>query len=81
MISTRSRGPEAARAAPALSLLLLLPLLLLAGAGCASRPAPAPVSRSRPTPPRVLLPWQMPQEAYGSQRLYRVSYSGPEGEG
>lgn len=57
--------------------LLLLPLL---AAGCASKPAPAPVS-SRPTPPRVLLPWQMPQEAYGSQRLYRVSYSGPEGEG
>jgi hypothetical protein len=23
----------------------------------------------------------MPQEAYGSQRLYRVTYSGPEGEG
>src|SRR6476659_11516463 len=74
--STRSCGPEAAWAAPALGLLLLL---LLAAAGCATKPASAPVSR--PTPPRVLLPWQMPQEAYGSQRLYRVSYSGPEGEG
>jgi len=28
-----------------------------------------------------LAPWQVPQGAYGSQRLYRVSYSGPEGEG
>jgi hypothetical protein len=27
------------------------------------------------------LPWQIPEAAYGSQRLYRVSYSGPEGEG
>jgi hypothetical protein len=26
-------------------------------------------------------PWQIPPEAFGSQRLYRVSYSGPEGEG
>ncbi|MFL6290810.1 MAG: hypothetical protein ACJ759_07940 [Thermoanaerobaculia bacterium] len=26
-------------------------------------------------------PWQIPAEAYGSQRLYRVNYSGPEGEG
>ncbi|HYN23291.1 MAG TPA: hypothetical protein VE078_20190 [Thermoanaerobaculia bacterium] len=26
-------------------------------------------------------PWQIPSEAFGSQRLYRVNYSGPEGEG
>src|SRR5258707_228425 len=71
VISTRSRGPETACAALALSLLL--------GAGCASRPVPPP--QSRPAPARSLLPWQMPQEAYGSQRLYRVSYSGPDGEG
>lgn len=25
--------------------------------------------------------WEIPQAVYGSQRLYRVSYSGPEGEG
>jgi hypothetical protein len=76
VISTRSLAPEAARAALKLCL-LLLPLV---AAGCASKPVPAPAV-SRPTPPRTLLPWQMPQEAYGSQRLYRVSYSGPEGEG
>ena len=29
----------------------------------------------------ALPPWQIPQAAYGSQRLFRVSYSGPEGEG
>lgn len=27
------------------------------------------------------MPWEIPQGAYGSQRLYRVSYAGPEGEG
>jgi hypothetical protein len=32
-------------------------------------------------PTRGAAPWQIPQAAYGSQRLYRVSYSGPEGEG
>ncbi len=26
-------------------------------------------------------PWSIPAEAFGSQRLYRVSYDGPEGEG
>ena len=25
--------------------------------------------------------WQIPSEAFGTQRLFRVSYSGPEGEG
>jgi hypothetical protein len=28
-----------------------------------------------------IAPWDIPQAAYGSQRLFRVSYSGPEGEG
>ncbi|MFL6231672.1 MAG: hypothetical protein ACJ76N_00910 [Thermoanaerobaculia bacterium] len=54
---------------------LLLVLLLLAG--CASAKTPAP----RPLPARGAAPWEIPQGAYGSQRLYRVSYSGPEGEG
>ncbi|HEX6900823.1 MAG TPA: hypothetical protein VF789_13945 [Thermoanaerobaculia bacterium] len=44
-------------------------------AGCAGGPSP------RPLPAAALEPWQIPQGAYGSQRLYRVSYSGPEGEG
>ncbi len=26
-------------------------------------------------------PWQIPPAAFGSQRLYRISYSGPRGEG
>lgn len=43
---------------------------------CAGQ-TPAP----KPLPAASLTPWQIPQGAYGSQRLYRVSYSGPEGEG
>jgi hypothetical protein len=44
-------------------------------AGCASAPPPKP--QTAPS----LAPWEIPQAAYGSQRLYRVNYSGPEGEG
>lgn len=52
--------------------LLLLALLLTACATTGPRPgAPADA-----TPP-----WRIPAEAFGSQRLYRVNYSGPEGEG
>jgi len=51
-----------------------VPLSIL-GAGCSGAPSP------RPLPAPTLAPWQIPQAAYGSQRLYRVSYSGPEGEG
>jgi hypothetical protein len=51
--------------------LLLLPFAL----ACAGGPSP------RPLPSPTLSPWEIPQGAYGSQRLYRVSYSGPEGEG
>jgi len=43
--------------------------------GCFLHRAPAPV------PTGGAEPWQIPEAAYGSQRLYRVSYSGPEGEG
>lgn len=44
-------------------------------AACSGSPAPA-------TPPAApLQPWQIPAEAWGSQRLYRVTYTGPEGEG
>jgi hypothetical protein len=50
-------------------------LLSVLTAGCAGGPSP------RPLPAASLSPWQIPQGAYGSQRLYRVSYSGPEGEG
>lgn len=36
-----------------------------------------------PAPPAALAvrPWQIPRSAWGTQRLYRVTYSGPEGEG
>ncbi|HYO12315.1 MAG TPA: hypothetical protein VE685_03855, partial [Thermoanaerobaculia bacterium] len=50
-------------------------LLLLLCSACAGGPSP------RPLPSASLLPWEIPQGAYGSQRLYRVGYSGPEGEG
>ncbi|HYG65811.1 MAG TPA: hypothetical protein VEL74_24740 [Thermoanaerobaculia bacterium] len=43
--------------------------------GCATGPSP------RPLPGVGIPPWEMPDGAYGSQRLYRVGYSGPEGEG
>lgn len=69
---TRS-GASWATSAAASSLLLSFLFL----AGCAGAGAPAP----RPLPATTLEPWQIPQGAYGSQRLYRVSYSGPEGEG
>lgn len=42
---------------------------------CAVVPAPATL------PAVALRPWQIPPAAYGSQRLYRVTYAGPEGEG
>lgn len=54
-----------------LLLALLLPLL----AACATTTGP------RPGPSSATPPWQIPAEAFGSQRLYRVNYSGPEGEG
>jgi hypothetical protein len=53
---------------------LALALLLTLG-GCLPRPGPSPV------PAGGVPAWQIPAAAYGSQRLYRVSYSGPEGEG
>jgi hypothetical protein len=44
-------------------------------AGCAGGPSP------RPLPDAGIPPWQIPDGAFGSQRLYRASYKGPEGEG
>lgn len=55
---------------------LALTALLFALGGCSL------LHRSpRPVPAGSSPPWQIPEAAYGSQRLYRVSYSGPEGEG
>lgn len=56
------------------SLLVLLLALALGGCSLLSR-SPSPVPAGEATA------WQIPRAAYGSQRLYRVSYSGPEGEG
>ena len=51
---------------------LALALLL---AACAGGPRPAAVGG------HGIPPWQIPPDALATQRLYRVSYSGPEGEG
>ena len=56
------------RAAAGLILLLLL-------AGCASG------NQLRPLAGAGDEPWQIPRAAYGLQRLYRVSFTSPEGEG
>ncbi len=53
------------------SLLFLLVFLT----ACSFHRAPSPL------PSGGAPPWQIPEAAYGSQRLYRVSYSGPQGEG
>ena len=57
----------------------LLPGLALAGvaaAACAGGPPPP-----RTVPAGGEPPWRVPAAAYGTQRLYRAGYSGPEGEG
>ena len=64
-----SRGP--ARDLLLAFLTILLPLVTACATGGGLRQSP-----SNTTPP-----WQIPAEAFGSQRLYRVNYSGPEGEG
>ena len=65
--------PRAGRPHGAAPTVILLTLLLT---GCAGGPAPRPLPA-----PSSTSAWEIPQAAYGSQRLYRVSYSGPEGEG
>lgn len=52
----------------------MVALTLLALAGCAGGPKPVAPGAGLPA-------WQVPPEALGTQRLYRISYSGPEGEG
>jgi hypothetical protein len=59
--------------------------ILLAAAVAACAPAARP--RTEPAVPPALSaapggsPWEIPAAALGTQRLYRVRYSGPEGEG
>jgi hypothetical protein len=62
------------------SQILCLTMLVVAGAfGCAGRRQPAAVP-PEPAAPESL-PWQLPPQALATQRLFRMSYSGPEGEG
>jgi hypothetical protein len=64
-------------------------LAAAAAAGCASAPPPgappAPPSAApaapAPAPAPATAPWEIPPELLASQRLYRVRYQGPEGEG
>lgn len=66
---TSARRP---RLRPTLPSSLLLGALL---ASCAGRPAPevaAPPSQA---------PWEIPAAALGTQRLFRVGFAGPQGEG
>lgn len=58
------------------ALLLLAAALLGALAGCAGRRA-APVAAADP----AVAPWEVPAAAFGTQRLFRVGYDGPDGGG
>jgi hypothetical protein len=89
---TGAARPARRRAAPAAVPAAALLAAALA-AGCASAPAPppvapppAPASVEEPAPPAAPAaaptpPWEIPPELLDRQRLYRVRYDGPEGEG
>jgi hypothetical protein len=58
--------------------------LLLLLAGCAGGPRPRPPGApggGAGSASDGAEPWQIPRSAYGLQRLYRVSFTSPEGEG
>jgi len=56
----------------------LLVLLLLAACGTGGT---ADVRSQAGHPGSITPAWKIPAEAFGTQRLFRVAYSGPEGEG
>ncbi|MEM7353244.1 MAG: hypothetical protein AAF657_20785 [Acidobacteriota bacterium] len=61
---------------PFVGSVLLLSTLLLSTVGCVSTTGGL-FTRPESSPEQ---PWQVPADAYPSQRLYRVKYQGPEGE-
>jgi len=63
-------------------------LVIASLAGCASAPVPAPAAPPASSPPSPAAAsgapasaWALPAGALGSQRLYRVSFDGPDGDG
>lgn len=59
-------------------------LLLVVLAACGSGPAaPGPATPATVTGPSrsAAAPWEIPSAAYPSQRLFRINYEGPEGDG
>lgn len=72
-----SRPGAAALAAPWLLATTLLATMLLA-AGCASAPAPAPAGAETPGRADLGAPWSLPAVELATQRLFRVSYDGPD---
>jgi hypothetical protein len=53
----------------------VLAALSALGAGCAAAPRPSPPLEAGEQP------WLLPPSAWGTQRLFRCSYRGPDGEG
>lgn len=92
MIRRSTAAERGAVPVHALAAGLIVAALALFAGGCASVPAPAPAPPAPPPPaaepppapapaPAVAQPWEIPPDRLGSQRLYRVRYDGPEGEG
>jgi len=69
-----SRGGESSPA-PA-RVVVALALVAALGGGCASTPRPARTSTATAT-----VPWELPSNVFGTQRLFQGSYQGPEGSG
>jgi hypothetical protein len=76
----RRRRPGRTQPAVAVAAACWAVALPAALAGCATaRPPVAPLSGLTASGPAAA--WRVPAEALGSQRLYRVHYDGPDGEG
>lgn len=94
-VSYTAERHRSAGLGPSAGLRVAAPILLAAlASGCASaplRPAPEPgaeapaaapeAAAGESTVPGAVPPWEIPPALLQSQRLYRVRYDGPEGEG